>query len=33
MTRLYEQVVGAPYLGEAATAPDLAAAFGLPVRP
>lgn len=31
LTRLYEQIVGAPFLGHAATAPDLAAAFGLPV--
>ncbi|GAA4692033.1 phosphatidylinositol-3-phosphatase [Nocardioides conyzicola] len=32
LTRLYEQVLGASLLGEAATAPDMAAAFGLRVR-
>jgi hypothetical protein len=31
LTRLYEQVLGAPYLGHAASAPDMAAAFGLRV--
>ncbi len=31
LTRLYEQVLGADFLGNAATAPDLAAAFGLDV--
>jgi phosphatidylinositol-3-phosphatase len=31
LTRLYEQVLGAPFLGNAATAPDMAAAFGLRV--
>src|SRR6478735_2017980 len=31
LTRLYEEVLGVPFLGEAATAPDLAKAFGLPV--
>lgn len=31
LTRLYEQVLGAPFLGAAATAPDMAAAFGLRV--
>jgi phosphatidylinositol-3-phosphatase len=31
LTRLYEQVLGAPLLRQAATAPDLAAAFGLPI--
>jgi hypothetical protein len=31
LTRLYEQVVGAPYLRQAASAPDMAAAFGLRV--
>jgi acid phosphatase len=29
LTRLYEDVAGASYLGNAATAPDMAAAFGL----
>jgi phosphatidylinositol-3-phosphatase len=33
LTRLYEQVVGAPFLNQAATAPDLAEAFGLSVGP
>ena len=31
MTRLYEDVVGAPYLNAAATAPSMSAAFGLPI--
>ena len=31
LTRLYEQVLGAPFLGNAATAPDMAAAFELRV--
>ncbi len=31
LTRLYEQVLGADFLGNAATAPDMAAAFGLDV--
>jgi hypothetical protein len=32
LARLYEQVIGStPYLGNATTAPDMAAAFGLPV--
>lgn len=33
LTRLYEQVLGVPLLRHAATAPDLAAAFGLPLAP
>jgi hypothetical protein len=32
LTRLYDDVLGAPHLGEAGRAPDLAKAFGLPVR-
>jgi len=32
LTRLYEDVVGAPYLFNAATAPSLSAAFGLPLK-
>ena len=32
LTRLYEDVVGAPYLFNAATAPSLSAAFGLPLN-
>ena len=31
LTRLYEQVLTAPLLGQAADAPDMAAAFGLQV--
>jgi acid phosphatase len=31
LTRLYEDVVGAPYLFNAATAPSIATAFGLPL--
>jgi acid phosphatase len=31
LTRLYEDVAGAPYLGAAGSATDMAAAFGLPV--
>lgn len=33
LTRLYEQVLGAPFLGQAATAPDMAKAFGLGAGP
>ncbi|MGZ5410657.1 MAG: alkaline phosphatase family protein [Aeromicrobium sp.] len=33
MTRLYEDVLGAPYLYAAATAPSISGAFGLPVPP
>ncbi|MDX6234876.1 MAG: hypothetical protein QOH68_4008 [Nocardioidaceae bacterium] len=33
MTRLYNDVVGAPYLHAAATAPSMSAAFGLPIPP
>ncbi|MDQ3155164.1 MAG: hypothetical protein M3Q98_00310 [Actinomycetota bacterium] len=33
MTRLYEDVVGAPYLHAAANAPSISDAFGLPVPP
>ncbi len=32
LARLYEDVVGAPHLANAATAPSLSAAFGLPLR-
>lgn len=32
LLRLYEDVVGAPYLGQARSAPSLSKAFGLPVR-
>ena len=31
LTRLYEEVIGAAYLRNAATAPDMATAFGLPL--
>jgi acid phosphatase len=31
LTRLYDQVLGAPLLGHARTAPDMAAAFGVRV--
>ncbi|MCU1549777.1 MAG: phosphatidylinositol-3-phosphate phosphatase [Glaciihabitans sp.] len=31
LTRLYEDVIGAPYLFNAATAPSIASAFGLPL--
>jgi len=32
LTRLYDDVLGAPHLGEAGRAPDLAKVFGLPVQ-
>lgn len=32
LTRLYDEVAGLPYLHNAATAPSMAAAFGLPLR-
>ena len=32
LTRLYEDVLGAPYLHQAASAPSMAKAFGLPLR-
>jgi acid phosphatase len=31
LTRLYEAVAGVPYLHQAATAPSLSKAFGLPL--
>ena len=33
LSRLYSEVVGAPALRRAANAPDMAAAFGLPLAP
>jgi acid phosphatase len=32
LTRFYEEVAGVPYLFEAASAPSMATAFGLPLR-